>query len=144
LAADLLSAGAAGNRVVSEGVVSALSAEASAATRRAELQTWRAWVFAHQPGQAAAAVAAATEARDFQRQQLTIGDGTDQSVRLAAAFAEVAFARAQLAAAGPATEIRSSLAEAGKLLASLSDEFKGTSWVQRVQTKLAATRALVP
>jgi hypothetical protein len=142
LTADLISAGAAGNRVVSEGVVSALSAEASAATRRAELQTWRAWVFAHQPGQAAAAVAAATEARDFQRQQLATGDGTDQVVRLAAAFAEVAFARAQLAAGGPAAEIRPSLAEAEKLLASLSDEFKGTSWVQRVQTKLAATRAL--
>ncbi|MBC7365822.1 MAG: hypothetical protein H7343_03260, partial [Undibacterium sp.] len=52
--------------------------------------------------------------------------------------------RAQLAAGGPAAEIRTSLAAAEKLLASLSDEFKGTSWVQRVQTKLAATRALAP
>ncbi len=144
LDADVMNAGAAENRVVSEGMISALSAEASSAARRAELQTWRAWVFAHQPGQAAAAVAAAAEARDFQRRQLTIGDGTDQAVRLFAAFAEVAYARAQVAAGGPAPEIRAGLAEAGKLLASLSDEFKGTSWVQRLQAKLAATRALAP
>jgi hypothetical protein len=112
------------------------------AARRAELQTWLAWVEANQPGKAADAVKLATEARDYQQHELAGADKSDQALRLATDFAEIALARARSAAGGNTAEIRTGLAEAERLLGTLSDEFRVTSWVKQVQAKLEKTRAL--
>ncbi len=131
------------NRIVaSAGIVSSLSAEFSAEAWQMELQTWLAWVCAHQLGKADEALILAKAVVDYQRRQLARGDGSDQATRLAEGFALVALARAQ-ADGGDKANARSVLNEAEKILASLSDEFRVTSWVKRVQAKLEETRALV-
>jgi hypothetical protein len=142
LSSDLAAGDAGAARLVGEGAVSSITAELTPAGRRAELQAWLAWVSAHLPGQSAEAVAAATAARDYQRAQLAKVDGSDQSLRLSSAFAEIAWARAHVAASGDPTAIRASLAAAEKLLDRLSDEFRGTSWVKHIQAKFERARAL--
>jgi hypothetical protein len=141
LTIDATGSGSAMGRV-GGGIVSLMSGELAAAARRAELQTWLAWVEANQPGKAADAVKLATEARDFQQHELAGADKSDQALRLAAAFAEVALARARIAAGGNTAEIRTGLTEAERLLGTLSDEFRVTSWVKQVQAKLEKARAL--
>jgi hypothetical protein len=140
---DVRTAGEETNRLVaSAGVVSSLSAETAGEAWQMDTQTWLAWVCAHQPGKAAESVKLAQAAETYQRRQLARGDGSDQVGRLAHAFTLVALARARVAG-GDSSGAAAPLSEAEKLLASLSDEFHGTSWVKRVQAKCDETRALV-
>lgn len=126
------------------GVVGILKTSVTLDGKLATHRAWLAWVCAHQPGQAVEGVRYGKLAVDYYRRQIPESGDNDMILRLFATQAEVGLARAAIAAGDASVDAPGLLAAASTRLDSLPAEFRATSWVRQVQTKLAATRALLP
>jgi len=141
LAANALHAfeGENGNLV---GYVSLLTSDLAPAAREAATRTWLAWVCAHE-GKGEEAVSLANAGLDYQRKQIAQAGDRDVTLRLALAFAEITLARAQIETKADPALVTAGLSDAAKVIASLPDEFRSTTWVKEVASKLTETQGLV-